>query len=158
MQPRIETLHEKKLVGIYLTMSFAGNKTRELWQSFMPQRKLIDNTDTSLYSVEVYPHGFFTNFNTHAPFTKWAAMAVSANGAVPAGMHTLIIPMGLYAVFIHKGPASEGARTYEYIFRTWLPSSAYQLDDRPHFARMGDKYKHEDPTSEEEIWIPVRGK
>ncbi|WP_339791455.1 GyrI-like domain-containing protein [uncultured Imperialibacter sp.] len=45
---------------------------------------------------------------------------------------------------------------FEYIFGTWLPASAYDLDDRPHFEVLGDNYKNNDPTSEEEIWIPIR--
>lgn len=39
-----------------------------------------------------------------------------------------------------------------YIFATWLPSSAYVLDNRPHFEVLGAKYKSNDPGSEEEIW------
>ena len=58
--------------------------------------------------------------------------------------------------FLHRGPASEGMKTYQYIFQTWLPVSGYRLDDRPHFAVMGEKYKKEDPDSEEEIWVPVK--
>ena len=71
-------------------------------------------------------------------------------------MDTLILPGGLYAVFVHKGPASEGLRTYEYIFGKWLPASDFLLDDRPHFALIGKRYKHKDPNSEEEIWIPIK--
>jgi AraC family transcriptional regulator len=39
MEPGIETLAEKKLVGRRMTMSLSNNKTGELWQSFMPERK-----------------------------------------------------------------------------------------------------------------------
>ena len=77
---------------------------------------------------------------------------------LPHEMETLVIPRGLYAVFIHKGPASEGEKTYRNIFETWLPGSSYDIDSRPHFAVMGEKYKKDDPDSEEEIWIPVKNK
>ena len=40
-EPHLEILQKKKLVGKHLTMSFADNKTPELWRSFMPQRKEI---------------------------------------------------------------------------------------------------------------------
>jgi AraC family transcriptional regulator len=39
-----------------------------------------------------------------------------------------------------------------------LPNSAYELDDREHFELLGEKYKNNDPNSEEEIWIPIRPK
>ncbi len=54
------------------------------------------------------------------------------------------------------GPASKGPETYRNIFETWLPASGYVLDNRPHFAVMGEKYRNEDPDSEEEIWIPIK--
>lgn len=158
-EPRLELLPEKILIGRKTRMSFAENRTRELWQSFMPRRKEIPNVvNTYLYSVEQYDPYFFDSFDPGAEFIKWAAVEVSGTDEVPDNIEVLILPTGLYAVFIHRGPASKGVETYEYIFRTWLPASAYALDDRPHFALMGDKYRPEDPDSEEDIWIPVRPK
>jgi AraC family transcriptional regulator len=157
MKPRIETLSEKKLTGKRKIMSFAENETFELWKSFMPQKKEILNViGSDLYSVEVYPPLFFDNFNPAVEFEKWAAIEVTDFQSIPIEMETIILPPGLYAVFIHKGPASSGPKTYQYIFRTWLPGSDFILDNRPHFAVMGPKYKNNDPDSEEEIWIPVR--
>ena len=157
IEPRFENLAEKKLLGMLQQMSFVHNTTRELWQRFMPRRKEITNSiGTELFSLEIYKPGFFDSFDPSVEFVKWAAVEVADFDQVPAGMHPLTIPEGLYAVFIHTGPASEGARTYEYIFRTWLPAVPFKVDDRPHFALMGDKYKNNDPESEEEIWIPVK--
>jgi AraC family transcriptional regulator len=156
---RIETLTEKKLIGKHISMSFIQNKTFQLWNSFMPKRKEIKNQiGTDLYSLEVFPAGHFDNFDPNNLFQKWAAIEVEAFNELPAEMETLLIPTGLYAVFIHKGPASEGHKTYHSIFVEWLPKSAYTVDDRPHFAIMGEKYLNEDPNSEEEIWIPIKSK
>ena len=159
MEPRIETLTEKNFVGKRLTMSLSNNKTFELWSSFMPRRKEIQQSiRTELYSMEVYPQSYFTNFSPATEFEKWAAVEVPDFETIPNGMETLSCPGGLYAVFIHKGPASEGPKTYQYIFINWLPTSGYQVDLRPHFAVMGEKYKREYPSSEEELWIPVKPK
>jgi AraC family transcriptional regulator len=153
----VESTPKKHFIGKQLTMSFTQNKTFKLWQSFMPRRKEIQNSiGTDLYSMEVYPAGYFKQFNPAVEFEKWAAVEVKNLEAVPADMETLTAPAGQYAVFLHVGPASNGPQTYQYIFQTWLPNSAYLLDDRPHFAVMGEKYKQEDPNSEEEIWIPVK--
>lgn len=157
MQPRVETLTGIKLIGMRIIMSFSDNRTRELWTSFMPRKREITNSiGIELYSVEIYPPGFFTKFNPMAVFEKWAATGVTDFGSIPAGMEQLSLPEGLYAVFLHKGSAATGPETYKYIFNTWMPESAYIVDDRPHFAVMGEKYKNDDPDSEEEIWIPVR--
>jgi AraC family transcriptional regulator len=159
MQPRIEILPEKKLIGKRIRMSFSGNKTPELWRSFMPGRREIKNTiGTELYSVEVYGPGFFDNFNPGTEFDKWAAVEVTDFNNVPDEMDTLTAPGGLYAVFLYQGPASAAQKMYEYIFGTWLPGSDFLLDNRPHYAIMGDKYKNEDPDSEEELCIPIRPK
>ncbi|TSD67035.1 GyrI-like domain-containing protein [Inquilinus sp. KBS0705] len=159
MQPRIETLAGKKFIGKHISMCFADNKTFELWRSFMPRRKEIaDTVGTNLYSIEVYPPLFFNAFNPKATFEKWAAVEVTALDNIPEGMDSITLPAGMYAVFIHKGRASDGPATYSYIFNNWLPHSNYVLDDRPHFAVMGDKYKNDDPLSEEELWIPVENK
>jgi AraC family transcriptional regulator len=156
MKPRIEMLPEKKFLGKRAIMSFANSTTTILWQGFMPRRNEITNrVSTELYSFEVYPPDFFEPYNPEAKFEKWVAVEVMNFNVVPHDMETLVVPSGQYAIFIHKGPASEAARTYDYIFRTWLPTSDFLVDHRPHFAIMGAKYKREDPGSEEEVWIPV---
>jgi AraC family transcriptional regulator len=158
MQPRIEILKNKKLVGKHIRMSLQQNRTAELWRSFMPEKHRIkNNIGSSLYSVEVYDQHYFENFNPGAEFDKWATIEVSDFDSVPEGMDTLELD-GLYAVFVHKGLTSEASKTFLYIFQEWLPASEYMLDDRPHFEIMDDKYKHEDLSSEEELWIPVKRK
>jgi AraC family transcriptional regulator len=157
MNPEIRTLTEKKFVGKRLIMSFSKNRTKNLWQGFMPRRKEIrNNIGSDLYSLEVYAPLFFDEFSPVAEFEKWAAIEVTDFGTVPEGMETLVVPAGLYAVFMHKCPASEGPKTYQYIFGIWLPYSDFLIDNRPHFAVIGEKYKNEDQDSEEEIWIPVK--
>jgi AraC family transcriptional regulator len=159
MKPRIETLAQKRLIGKRMTMSLSDNKTLELWQSFMPRRKEIPNSiGTELYSIEIYAPSYWGNFDPNAEFEKWAATEVTDFQSIPDEMETITLPDGLYAVFLHTGPASTGPQTYEYIFRTWLPNSDFLLDNRPHLAVMGEKYKNEDPNSEEEIWIPIEPK
>lgn len=157
IQPRIETLTEKKFVGIRLAMTFANNQTSELWKTFMPRRKEIENNlTTQLFSIQVYPplHAF-TVFNPDAPFEKWAAIEVSDFENIPGGMESFILQDGLYAVFHYKGLSTDN-RIFQYIFGKWLPNSEeYVLGTRPHFEILGEKYKNNDPDSEEEIWIPI---
>jgi AraC family transcriptional regulator len=158
MKQRIEILHEKKLIGKRLKMSYSDNKTYELWKSFMPFRKNIKNClTTDLISLQVYDDSFdFKDFNQNTPFEKWAAIEVADFDTIPDQMETFELKGGLYAVFLHKGAASTGPKTFHYIFEIWLPNSDYLMDNRPHFEILGEKYKNEDPNSEEEIWIPIK--
>lgn len=156
---RIESLPEKKLVGMSRKMSFLVNKTGELWQNFMQQRAKIENRiGLDFYSVQVYDDAYWTKFDPAAEFEKWATVEVEDYENIPDGMQAYMIPHGSYAVFLHKGPASKGDATFRYIFQTWLPNSGYEIDNRPHFEILGPKYKNESPYSEEEIWIPIRVK
>lgn len=158
MHTGIEILPEKKLVGKRMKMSLSDDKTRELWKSFMLRRKEIKNNLTNdLFSMQVYDKSLnFVNFTQDTVFEKWAAAEVSDFNNIPADMEPFTLTGGLYAVFHHYGAASTGPATFRYIFGTWLPNSVYSLDNRPHFEILGEKYKNEDPDSEEDIWIPIR--
>ena len=157
MQPRIEDLKEKKLIGKRMTMSFADNKTAELWRGFMLHRKEIsNNVGTDLYSMQLYTPSFFDNFNPQATFEKWATIEVTDFNDIPDEMETFTLSGGIYAVFLYKGLVSAASATFQYILGTWLPNSEYILDNRPHFEILGEKYKNQDPDSEEEIWIPIK--
>lgn len=159
-QPRIETISEIKLVGKRINMSFSNIQSHRLWRSFMPKRKEIANVlSDKLYSLEIYKDvNFFETFDPTAEFEKWAAVEVSDFEAVPSEMEPLVIPSGKYAVFSYKGKGSEVSETYRSIIQDWMPDSDYQLDHRPHFAVMGEKYKYEDSASEEELWFPIKEK
>ncbi len=158
MNPRIETSNEKKLIGKRLRMSFADNKMAELWRSFGPLRKEITNAlSNDLISMVCYTPTHFTDFKPTNEFERWATVEVTDFDTVPQNMETFTLQSGLYAVFNYTGLNTDPS-IFQYIFGTWLPASEYVLDDRAHFEVLGDKYKNNDPTSEEEIWIPIRPK
>lgn len=158
MNPEIKILKEKKLIGKRIKMTLADNKTVELWKSFMTERNEIQNNiGTELYSMQVYGHLYFNNFNPNAEFEKWAALEVTDFNSIPDSMETFVLKGGLYAVFTYKGSSTD-IKIFQYIYGTWLPNSIYILDDRPHFEILGEKYNNEDSNSEEEIWIPINKK
>lgn len=159
MNPRIEQLAAKKLIGHTLSMSFSENLTAQLWRGFMPHRNEIKQTvSNDLFSLQIYPPDFYTPFNPNTPFIKWASKEVSDFSVIPSGMESFVLPAGLYAVFNYKGDASDAPAFFKQIFSDWLPNSAYSLDDRPHFELLGPTYQQGSPESEEEVWIPVKRK
>lgn len=155
---RIESLQSKSCVGMRAKISIIDNTTPDLFRNFMPRRnEVLHRSSGDVFSAQVFPGNFnFQQFDISRTFEKWAAVEVHQTGKIPAGMEVLVIPAGLYAVFLHKGPASEGERTFRYIFAEWIPNSEYEIDDRPHFEILGAAYKNNDPESEEEVWIPIR--
>jgi len=124
----------------------------------MTRRKDITNKLTNdLISMQVYKPTHFADFKPGNVFEKWATVEVTNFDNVPSDMEPFTLTGGLYAVFEYKGLSSDNS-IFQFIFGKWLPNSGYDLDDRPHFEVLGDKYKNDDPTSEEEIWIPIQPK
>lgn len=93
----------------------------------MPRRNEVqDRVGNELYSINVYTHDFFSNFNISAEYEKWGAVKVLNSNHVPDDMETIQIE-GWYAIVLYKGRASEAQGMYEFMFHTWLPDSDYNL-------------------------------
>jgi AraC family transcriptional regulator len=158
MQPQIIDLSPTTLIGHFQEMSLANDQTQPLFQQFMPQRNtIIGRTANRVYDLRVYAPGLdFSTFGPTTTFIKWAAVEVSEAPAEQPGFHSFSLPGGLYACFDHQGPAAEVGRVFGYIFQQWLPTSGYQLDERPHFEIMEEGYQPMAPDAKEQIWIPIK--
>lgn len=159
MYLRTEIIFEKRLIGNRVKTSFSDDKTRKLWQNFMPRRKdILNRLSADLISLQIYYESFgICEFNPTIEFEKWALTEVSDFTEVPKNMESFILTEGLYAVFLHKNAINTAEDTFKYIFKIWIPNSEYHLDNkRPHFEVLGEQYKNNDITSEEEIWIPIK--
>jgi AraC family transcriptional regulator len=159
LEPKISTITEIKLIASKCYMSFAEDKTAQLWRSFSPAIKNIPNKKNHFkYSVQIFPNtNFFKKFDPTTTFQKYAAVEADISENLPENLEVLTIPAGLYAIFTYIGKPSEAEKTFYYIYYQWLKESGFVLDERPHFAIMGDKYIGEHPDSEEELFIPIRG-
>ena len=126
----------------------------------MPVLKSIRHrANNDLFSISVFkgiPE--FSQYDPDLNFTKWAAVEVTNQGDQPDTVQPFLLTGGLYAVHLYRGGPAGAFAFFKTLFTEWLPASGYVLDDRPHFEVMGRKYKHNDPASEEEVWIPVRPK
>jgi len=156
-QPEISEFAGKLLAGVRRRMSFINDRTSEIWREFRSRvGELEARSGSDTYSVRVYDAGYsFANFSPAAEFEKWAAAEVS--GPL-GGFDTLDIPAGKYAVFRHKGTAADAPRTFGFIFGHWLPHSEYELDLRPHFEVLPERYDPFDPNAEEQVWVPIKEK
>lgn len=156
--PKIEQSSNRILIGISLSMSLVADKTHLLFRQFMPRRKEISNRiNKDVLDLKAYPEGYFLNFSPAVTFTKWALTEVSIVEEIPEGMEVFQLPGGLYAVFHHQGLMTDNS-IFAYIYSDWLPHSAYQLDDRPHFDVLSEKTQIRDPEASQEIWLPIKSK
>ena len=155
MNPDIQNIQDKTLIGIHLKMNLIENKTRQLWQSFSPRIPEIQNkASTDKYSLQMYPQGYFKQYNPQSDFIKWAAVEVSQTSHVPPGMKVLTLQGGMYAVFHYQGTSADRS-IFQFIYSKWVPNSKYDLDNRPHFEVLGENYKNNDAASREDIYIPI---
>ncbi|MFI2742313.1 GyrI-like domain-containing protein [Zhouia sp. PK063] len=158
-KPKIITIKSKYFVGKKIRTHVNFEATQNLWKSFMPRRKEInEHLNDFLYSIEIYDSpSAYLNFTPNTTFDKWAAIEVREELDPPVDMNFMCMPGGLYAVFTHIGIAAEFHKTIHFILNDWLPNANYTLDDRPHFEIMGEKYLGPtDPNSVEEVWIPIK--
>ncbi|MFK7771582.1 MAG: GyrI-like domain-containing protein [Saprospiraceae bacterium] len=155
MEPQIKTIEEKFLIGMSKEMSIIENHTFQLFSSFMPRKKEIQNLKSQdIYDLIIYPKGYFLTFDPTAYFKKHALVEIENFDNVPDGLESFTLPKGKYAVFISKGHVPN-QEIFQYIYSTWLPNSDFQLDDRPHFDILSAKIQQKAPDAQQEIWIPV---
>jgi AraC family transcriptional regulator len=161
MDLKLVSIPSKKLIGKKLSVTLNNDLTFQLWSSFMPSRREIQHIiGTDLYSIQVFsPETDFRDFTPDTSFDKWAAIEVSDVDMIPEGMEPLILAGGEYVTFTYLGTPERFGSLVEDICRTWMPTQGLVPDNsRPHFQIMGEKYKRDDPMSEEEAWIPVKRK
>lgn len=157
MQPTIKTIQAKKTIGFSTKTTMANDQTVKIWQLLMPRLKEVKNAESAdLFSLQIYNGESFEEFSPNTQFTKHALVEVKSYDFVPEGFERFEIPAGDYAVFIQKGTNADFYNTSQYIYGEWLPKSNYKLDNKPHFTVMGENYfGHENPESEEEVWVPI---
>jgi AraC family transcriptional regulator len=158
MEPQIIDNPERKFIGMSLEMTYAENKTGQLWSGFMPRRKEIKHRIHEGYFSLQGTDPDFTMYDRtfDRPFVKWALIEVSSFDFVPEGMETFILPAGKYAVFNHKGNSIPTfIEKIQTLLSQWLPSSGYQIDNRPDFETLEENVKN-NLEAEEEIWVPIK--
>jgi 4-carboxymuconolactone decarboxylase len=148
---RFETLQAQHLIGQMVENPvFSTEETSHLWRGFRSRLKELSwQEGDDLVSIQV-----FSENKQGLVQQRWAA--ARHEGEVPEGMQCLKLPAGLYAVFLYWG----GRQGFEEFildkFRNVIPSYSLQMDERPHFQRMGPAFNPFSDESEEEVWIPVK--
>lgn len=86
-----------------------------------------------------------------------ACVSVAREVEVAGEVARKTIPGGRYAVFLHEGPYEALKKTYDRIFRDWLPGSGQQLREECGFERYLNspgEVRAEDLRTE--IWLPLQ--
>lgn len=86
-----------------------------------------------------------------------AGAEVDADFVATGGANKATVPGGKYAVYKFRGSAHQEGEAWSALLRDWLPSSGFQLDDRPCFEYYpkGAYCNGETGEFECELCVPV---
>lgn len=133
--------------GVDSDKSNLGRKLPALWGALLPRLSEIPNRSVECYGVIVPADTEQLDY--------FAAVEVSAVGAVPPGMVTVEVPEATWARFEHHGPAAEVDRTVSYAYGTWLPQSGRRHTGGPDLEVYGAAYHPTDPDSRFHYCLPL---
>lgn len=158
MQPKIVDLPEFKVIGVRktVTLKTAGPEIAKQWKEFNPRVKDIPNKDGEHVAFGVCEYVDFSDFTEETPYSELVSVGVTSLDKVPEGMTGKVIPAAKYAVFTHKGKTSTLMQTYDYIYKTWLPNSNFDLLEHDDFEWYDYRFTGvNDPEAELDIYVPV---
>lgn len=152
MQPQFVTKPAFTVVGLAIHTKPMTMEIPNLWQQFGPRMDEIQHAAEPGVS-----YGLMDNFNHEiGELDYMAGSPVKQLINLPAGMTHWDIPANSYVVFEATLPTL--GQTFDYIYNTWFPASAYQQTAGPYFERYGETFNPDDPNSKVSIYIPVEKK
>jgi AraC family transcriptional regulator len=155
MIPRIEHREAFTVVGLAGQFTLENNTIPQLWDKFNPRAMEIRDAQ---YDCCLGLCSYEPDYEKGKPFTYMAGRIVSRVSDIPQGMTVREVPACDYAVFEHKGPLDTLQKTYDYIYREWLPASEYEMAPHDDFEWYDYRFKFGQPDSILEIWIPIKKK
>lgn len=154
MQPaRIERQPERVFAGGLQRYRFeALDGIAAQWQRFMASADRIGGRiGSALFGL--MPPG-------HAPADGIAylcAVEVAAEASLPDAVTRHRVPAGGFAVFEHHGHVAELHRSWDGIWREWLPASGEAVPDAPTlFERYDARFDPATGQGVVELWLPLR--
>ncbi len=154
MKPRFEHKEAFTVIGLGKDCSFSEpNTIGALWDDFSRQKHRIKPShDTAGYGV---CYGAKEKETFAEKFHYTAAIGISDDAPVPEGMEKIHISAHEYAVFTHKGRATDMQKTNDFIWKTWLPQSGLELADAPDFEVYGSRWDKKTSSGEVKIFVPI---
>ncbi|WP_336065608.1 GyrI-like domain-containing protein [Mesoflavibacter sp. CH_XMU1404-2] len=159
MEYKIVKTDKILIVGLSATANFLNTNqiTGQLARQFMPRvGEVIHRKDNFKLSLHDYSNFNISEFNPNQTFQKWIGVEVNNLQSVPGQMETLTIYAGKYLVINFEGTIEAFVGFWQDLHFNWLPNSEFDIDNRPHFERLGPDYNPNQAVNKEEIWIPIK--
>lgn len=154
LKPAIKVLKPKKVIFVQSIGNYSGSGTARAWEkvSEFAQRKKLFGWKTEFIGVSHDdPH------ITDTEKLRYDACITVAKEVTPEGeIGVREIAGGKFAVFMHKGPYENFQKTYNAIFKQWLPASGQELRNAECFEKyLNSPQKTKPENLKTEIYIPV---
>lgn len=159
MEYKIVKTNKILIVGLSATANFLNTNqiTGQLARQFMSRvGEVKHRKDNFKLSLHKYSNFNISEFNPNQTFKKWIGVEVDNLQSVPEQMETLTIDAGKYLVINFEGTITAFVNFWQDIHFNWLPNSEFEIDNRPHFERLGPDYNPNQAINKEEIWIPIK--
>lgn len=158
MEPKIVELDGFTVVGIRY---FGDNKNQEIAQLWSECKKQCGDDGKCLRHVNAKPGSPCLGVCSMIPgekenFEYIIGVMVEKTDQIDEGYVTKVVPAQKYAVFTHKGLLTTLMGTYEYIFGDWANKTDYKVDEHLNFEWYDNRFKDNDPTSEFDIYVPIK--
>jgi len=155
---RVDTAEPRFENGHFLLIAGLGGRFRpettekipELWEQFIPH---IGNIPGQKNEVT---YGICCNPDGKGGFEYIAGVEISKLDDLPEKYRWVEVQPQQYAVFEHKGSLDQLPRTFQYIWKTWLPQSGREAADAPEFERYSEDFNPKLHTGTLEIWLPLK--
>ena len=150
LQPKLITKPSFTVVGLLLHTQPMSPEIPALWDRFVPRIGEIQHPTEGHVS-----YGLMGHFDqSTGMFDFMAGNPVTRVAQLPVGMTQWDITTNTYVALETTLPKIGEA--FDYVYRTWLPSSDYQAVDAPSFERYGEAFSPENPVVD--IYVPVNKK
>lgn len=157
MQPRIETRKPMRIFGLARTYEQHNfEKSYKQWGEFSGRLGEMKECDQEIVmGIALSSHPDVPKSDKDK-YIYMAAVEVSPNEKLPAGMVELNIPATTYAKFTHKGHVADYMMsTYRKIWNNWLPESDLKVLEAPEIEIYDTRFKLQSAESEFDVLIPI---
>lgn len=151
MEPKFKELGNFTVVGLRYFGDNKNNEIKDLWGEFNKNHNKFKHvkTDSPALGLCLMLPGEMEKFEYVAGF-----MVDSTNDVDPMFV-AREVPASRYAVFTHKGLLTNLHETYDFIFSKWMRECGFKINTELNFEWYDDRFRHDDPESEFDIYIPI---
>ncbi|HWI65017.1 MAG TPA: AraC family transcriptional regulator [Symbiobacteriaceae bacterium] len=153
-EPRIVELPERLIVGMQYVGKNQNGEIPQVWGAFNPRACEVPHRILPAQSIGYCE--IIDNPKEEGEFSYICGVFVGQIGELPPGMVARTIPAQTYVVFTHEGSADALGKSYEYIWRTWMPASQYEAVMTHDYELYDERFDARSATWVLDLYVPVR--